>query len=43
MAQATIEVTGGEALDPLAAIQLYYCQGWIDGPPVVPPTVEDGG
>ena len=38
MAQATIEVTGHEALDPIAAIEFCYRQGWTDGLPVVPPT-----
>ena len=38
MAQATIEVTGHEAADPLAAIEFCYRQGWTDGLPVVPPT-----
>jgi hypothetical protein len=40
MAQATIEVTGREALDPIAAIEFCYHQGWTDGLPVVPPTEE---
>jgi hypothetical protein len=40
MAQATIEVTGREATDPLAAIEFCYQQGWTDGLPVVPPTEE---
>ena len=38
MAQATIEVTGHEAADPLAAIEFCYRQGWTDGLPVIPPT-----
>jgi hypothetical protein len=38
VAQATIEVTGHEAVDPLAAIEFCYRQGWTDGLPVVPPT-----
>lgn len=40
MAQAVIEVTGRAALDPLAAIEYCYQQGWTDGLPVVPPTEE---
>jgi hypothetical protein len=40
MAQATIEVTGREAADPIAAIEYCYQQGWTDGLPVVPPTEE---
>jgi hypothetical protein len=40
MAQATVEVTGREAVDPLAAIEFCYAQGWTDGLPVVPPTEE---
>ena len=40
MAQATIEVTGHEAVDPLAAIEFCYRQGWTDGLPVIPPTEE---
>ena len=38
MVQATIEVTGHDAADPLAAIEFCYRQGWTDGLPVVPPT-----
>jgi hypothetical protein len=38
MAQATIEVTGREAVDPIAAIEYCYQQGWTDGLPVIPPT-----
>jgi hypothetical protein len=38
VAQATIEVTGHEATDPLAAIEFCYRQGWTDGLPVIPPT-----
>jgi hypothetical protein len=40
MAQATIEVTGPEAADPIAAIEFCYQQGWTDGLPVIPPTEE---
>ncbi len=40
MAQATIEVTGREAIDPIAAIEYCYQQGWSDGLPVIPPTEE---
>ena len=40
MAQATVEVTGREAVDPSAAIEFCYTQGWTDGLPVVPPTEE---
>jgi hypothetical protein len=40
MAQATLEITGHEAADPLAAIEFCYRQGWTDGLPVVPPTEE---
>jgi hypothetical protein len=40
MAQATIEVTGREATDPIAAIEFCYQQGWTDGLPVIPPTEE---
>jgi hypothetical protein len=40
MAQATIEVTGREAADPIAAIEYCYQQGWTDGLPVIPPTEE---
>jgi hypothetical protein len=40
MAQATIEVTGREAVDPVAAIEYCYQQGWTDGLPVIPPTEE---
>jgi hypothetical protein len=40
MAQATIEVTGREAGDPIAAIEYCYQQGWTDGLPVIPPTEE---
>jgi hypothetical protein len=40
MAQATIEVTGREAVDPLAAMEYCYQQGWTDGLPVIPPTEE---
>ncbi len=40
MVQATIEVTGREAADPLAAIEFCYKQGWTDGLPVMPPTEE---
>jgi hypothetical protein len=40
MAQATLEVTGREAIDPIAAIELCYQQGWTDGLPVIPPTEE---
>lgn len=38
MAQAAIEVTGHAAVDPVAAIEYCYSQGWTDGLPVVPPT-----
>ena len=38
MAESTIEVTGHAAVDPLAAIEYCYEQGWTDGLPVVPPT-----
>ncbi len=38
MAESTIEVTGHAAVDPLAAIEYCYTQGWTDGLPVVPPT-----
>ncbi len=37
---AAIEVTGREAVDPIAAIEWCYQQGWTDGLPVVPPTDE---
>lgn len=40
MAQAVIEVTGQAAVDPHAAIEWCYQQGWTDGLPVVPPTEE---
>ena len=40
MAQATLEVTGREAIDPIAAIEFCYQQGWTDGLPVIPPTEE---
>jgi hypothetical protein len=40
VAQATIEVTGHEAADPLAAIEFCYRQGWTDGLPVIPPTED---
>jgi hypothetical protein len=40
MAQATVEVTGREAVDPIAAIEYCYQQGWTDGLPVMPPTEE---
>jgi hypothetical protein len=40
MAQATLEVTGREAVDPIAAIEFCYQQGWTDGLPVIPPTEE---
>jgi hypothetical protein len=40
MAQVVLEVTGREAVDPLAAIEFCYRQGWTDGLPVVPPTEE---
>jgi hypothetical protein len=40
MPQATIEVTGYAAADPIAAIEWCYQQGWTDGLPVVPPTDE---
>ena len=40
MTQAVIEVTGREAVDPLAAIEFCYRQGWTDGLPVMPPTEE---
>ena len=40
MAQATIEVTGREAVDPVAAMEYCYQQGWTDGLPVIPPTEE---
>ena len=40
MAQVTLEVTGREAIDPIAAIELCYQQGWTDGLPVIPPTEE---
>jgi hypothetical protein len=35
-----MEVTGREAVDPLAAIEFCYRQGWTDGLPVIPPTEE---
>jgi hypothetical protein len=38
--QATIEVTGHDAADALAAIDFCYRQGWTDGLPVIPPTEE---
>src|SRR5688572_11596 len=34
----TLEVTGRDASDPVAAIEFCYSQGWTDGLPVVPPT-----
>ncbi len=37
---AVLEVTGREAADPIAAIELCYAQGWTDGLPVIPPTDE---
>src|SRR5215813_200270 len=37
---AVLEVTGREAVDPIAAIELCYSQGWTDGLPVIPPTDE---
>src|ERR687888_31731 len=37
---AVLEVTGREAADPIAAIEWCYSQGWTDGLPVIPPTVE---
>ena len=37
---AVLEVTGREAADPIAAIELCYSQGWTDGLPVMPPTDE---
>jgi hypothetical protein len=40
MPQATIEVTGRHAVDPIAAIEYCYQQGWTDGLPVIPPTEE---
>jgi hypothetical protein len=40
MAQATIEVTGRAAVDPVAAMEYCYQQGWTDGLPVIPPTEE---
>jgi hypothetical protein len=40
MPQATIEVTGREAVDPIAAMEYCYQQGWTDGLPVIPPTEE---
>src|SRR6266540_5577244 len=40
MAQATLEVTRREAIDPIAAIEFCYQQGWTDGLPVIPPTEE---
>ncbi|MGQ4807553.1 hypothetical protein NKDENANG_00907 [Candidatus Entotheonellaceae bacterium PAL068K] len=40
MVQATIELTGRDAVDPLAAIEFCYSQGWTDGLPVVPPIEE---
>jgi hypothetical protein len=40
MAQATIEVTGRDAVDPIAAMEYCYQQGWTDGLPVIPPTEE---
>jgi hypothetical protein len=40
MAQPTMEVTGHEAADPVAAIEFCYQQGWTDGLPVIPPTEE---
>ena len=35
---ATLEVSGHEASDPVAAIEFCYSQGWTDGLPVIPPT-----
>jgi hypothetical protein len=40
MAQTTIEVSGREATDPIAAMEFCYQQGWTDGLPVIPPTEE---
>src|SRR5262245_48590597 len=40
MAQTMLEVTGREAVDPIAAIEFCYQQGWTDGLPVIPPTEE---
>lgn len=40
MPQPTVEVTGYQADDPVAAIEWCYQQGWTDGLPVVPPTEE---
>jgi hypothetical protein len=40
MAQTTIEVSGREASDPIAAMEFCYRQGWTDGLPVIPPTEE---
>ena len=40
MVQSTLEVTGREAIDPIAAIEFCYQQGWTDGLPVIPPTEE---
>ena len=40
MAQATIEVIGRAAVDPVAAMEYCYQQGWTDGLPVIPPTEE---
>jgi hypothetical protein len=37
---AVVEVTGREAVDPIAAIEYCYSQGWTDGLPVIPPTDE---
>jgi hypothetical protein len=40
MAQTTVEVTGREAVDPVAAIEFCFQQSWTDGLPVIPPTEE---
>jgi hypothetical protein len=40
MAQTTIEVSGREATDPIAAMEFCYQLGWTDGLPVIPPTEE---
>lgn len=40
MPQASIEMTGRESADPVAAMEWCYQQGWTDGLPVIPPTDE---
>jgi hypothetical protein len=40
LVQTTVEVTGRQAVDPLAAIEFCYDQGWTDGLPVIPPSEE---